>query len=445
MRTELSAARRRLEPLAGKRLLCAVSGGLDSMCLLHFVSQWAQKSGTAVQAAHFNHQLRGPQADRDEAFVRETCARWGIPFTVGRGDVRRFAEKHGNSVEEAARILRYRFLRETAEKEHCPVILTAHHADDNAETILFNLIRGSGVRGLAGIPPDRDGIVRIFLDTPRAELEAYAAEQGLDHVEDETNFQLDAASRNRLRLQVLPLLQAINPRAVEHINAAAAQLRELDDCLEQEADRLASVFERTETGIQAELSSLQAIPPPVRSRLLLRTFTWLSVGRKDVGAVHLETLTALIQRGSGQLDLPHGVTAWCEGGTLYLEKKKKPLETVPMVPGQPLQWGDYTICLLDAPAGAGISLASGGPVEVGPCPPSGRLHLPDTPGPRSVKRLAVDRRIPPQRRDRLPAFYIKHHLAAVWEVGVDRAFLPEESSSQFIQILKNMEENNDEE
>ena len=131
--------------------LCAVSGGLDSMCLLEMTVRQGQKQGRRVAAAHFNHQLRGAEADRDEAFVRDWCAAREIPFFAGRGDVRAFAEETGRTVEEAARQLRYKFLEETRRREGFGCILTAHHADDSAETMLLNLLRGTGLKGLTGI------------------------------------------------------------------------------------------------------------------------------------------------------------------------------------------------------------------------------------------------------------------------------------------------------
>ena len=167
--------------------LCAVSGGLDSMCLLEMTVRQGQKQGRRVAAAHFNHQLRGAEADRDEAFVRDWCAAREIPFFAGRGDVRAFAEKTGRTVEEAARQLRYKFLEETRRREGFGCILTAHHADDSAETMLLNLLRGTGLKGLTGIPEKRDCILRPLLSVTRAELAAYAAEHRIPFVEDSTN------------------------------------------------------------------------------------------------------------------------------------------------------------------------------------------------------------------------------------------------------------------
>ena len=165
----------------GGRVLCAVSGGLDSMCLLDYM---ARQPDFSVGVAHFNHRLRGAEADRDESFVRDFCAARGIPFAAGSGDTRAFAEKEGLSIEEAARRLRYAFLNKAAEDGGYDAVFTAHHADDNAETVLLNLIRGTGSAGLAGIPQVRGNICRPFLRVPRAELADYAAAHDIPHVED---------------------------------------------------------------------------------------------------------------------------------------------------------------------------------------------------------------------------------------------------------------------
>ena len=179
--TDLAEAKRFLNgvPLP---VLAAVSGGLDSMCLLHLLSTWGKANHMEVTAAHFNHRLRGPMADRDEAFVKRICEEWEIPCVCGRGDTRALAEAEGLSLEEAARTLRYQFLEETRRSCGAATILTAHHADDNAETLLFHLLRGTGLQGLTGIPAFRDGIARPFLRVSREKLEAYAKEYNIPFV-----------------------------------------------------------------------------------------------------------------------------------------------------------------------------------------------------------------------------------------------------------------------
>ena len=188
-------------------VLAAVSGGLDSMCLLHFL----RGEGYDVSCAHFNHQLRGEEAARDEDFVRAWCEKEDIPFYLGTGDVRAHARATGKSEEEAARDLRYAFLRETAQMLGAQIAL-AHHADDNAETVLLNLVRGTDLRGLCGMRPKQGDIVRPFLEQTREELVIYARAHNIPHVEDHTNADPNAAARNYLRLEILPRLSARSGR-----------------------------------------------------------------------------------------------------------------------------------------------------------------------------------------------------------------------------------------
>lgn len=429
-----------LLPEPGQRVLCAVSGGLDSMCLLHMLDAWRRERGGQLAAAHFNHRLRGEAADRDEAFVREICGAWGIPLAVGREDVREYAKREGLSLEEAARNLRYGFLRRTAEEMQCGRICTAHHAGDNAETILLNLIRGTGLRGLTGMDRERDGICRPLLDVTRAELEAYAARWNVPHIEDETNADPDAAARNLLRLQVIPLLEELNPRAVEHICQTAGRLRGVERWLEEDAAARAAQAEVRNGRVCLPADALAQAPEAVRPRMLLRLFDLLGVGRKDIGAVHLEALMGLPAGKS--LSLPHGVTARRCRRRLVLEIRPQAPAEVRLTPGQPLRWGAYTLTLLEGRReGEGIPLrrpeGPGPAVTVAPCPAGGRLTLPGARGARSVKRLFLDRGLSLAERERLPAVFVGGRLAAVWRLGVDRAFMPEGGAPcRFIRIQK---------
>lgn len=409
------------------------------MCLFFMLDAWCGEKGAELSAAHFNHCLRGPAADRDEEFVRETCEQWGIPLTVGREDVAGYAKREGFSTEEAARDLRYAFLRRAAGEAGCERIYTAHHADDNAETVLLNLIRGTGLAGLTGMDWEQGGICRPLLGVTREALEAYAGEWGVPHVEDETNTDRSAAARNLLRLQVIPLLKELNPRAVEHICAAARRLREADRSLEEDAAARAAHAEIQEGRVTLSMDALEEAPAAVRPRMLLRLFDLLGVGRKDVGAVHLNAILDLTTGGS--LSLPHGVTARHCRRWLVLETRPQLLTEVQLVPGRALQWGDYTLTLLDGPEeGDGIALRrrdgeSPPVVTVGPCPPGERLTLPGARGGRSVKRLCLDRSISLEERDRLPAVYVNGTLAAVWRLGVDTAFArPGGGPVRFIKI-----------
>ncbi|MBQ9858545.1 MAG: tRNA lysidine(34) synthetase TilS, partial [Oscillospiraceae bacterium] len=154
----------------GDTVLAAVSGGADSVCMLHILLELSKEHNFTVCAAHFNHTLRGEEADRDEAFVKELCTSLGVPFYAGRGDVAAFAKEQGKSTEEAARIMRYDFLHKTASETGAAKIATAHNADDNAETVILNLARGTGLAGLRGIPPVRDNIIRPILCLTREDV-----------------------------------------------------------------------------------------------------------------------------------------------------------------------------------------------------------------------------------------------------------------------------------
>ena len=435
-------------PARGRPALCAVSGGLDSMCLLDLLVRWCREREARVVAAHFNHHLRGAESDRDERFVRDWCAAHNIPFVSGSGDAGALAAREGLSVEEAARNLRYAFLRREAEKlGPSAKIYTAHHADDNAETILFNLIRGTGVAGLTGMAYQQDGICRPLLNMTREELAAYAAAHHIPHVEDSTNGDPDAAARNYLRLEVMPRLKQINPRAVEHINGAGRRLRVVDRSLEEEAARRTAHVEIREGRVILSKRALAEAPDAVRPRMLLRLFDLLGVGRRDITAAHLNAILYLTRNTlwgrESRLDLPHGVTARYCREWLMLETRPQLLTEVQLLPGCPVIWGDCRITLLDHREGEGLALRPWQQGErmgltVGPAAPGDRLCLPETHGGgRSVKRLCLDHRISLSERDRLPAIYAGGTLAAVWRLGVDEAFsAPAGEPCRFVQITK---------
>lgn len=414
-----------LLPKAGERVLCAVSGGLDSMCLLHLLCWHCRRQGGTVIAAHFNHQLR-ETADRDEAFVREVCARWEIPLTVGRGEVRELAEREGRSLEDTARTLRYDFLRQTAESAGCGAIYTAHHADDNAETMLWNLIRGTGLKGLAGIPPRRDNIRRPLLEAPRTELAAYAAAHGISYVEDETNADPEAASRNFLRLRVLPLLKELNPGAVEHMARTAAILAREDEALEVLAEMEASnAMKRPDGSWAVFTSTLESWPRAASERVVLQLMARTCGHRRDFTARHVRSVLEL--RPGGSLSLPHGLLVRREGDCLRFEKAAPFSPACSAALGETVSFGEWTVTLAEAPVEGSsyrLSLPEGPPLVVTHWRSGDRMCLPDQRGARTLKRLCAERGIPPWQRNALPVLRAGEVPAAVPGVGIDRAFAP---------------------
>lgn len=448
MAHELVAARaflRRRFP-AGGRVLCAVSGGLDSMCLLHFLDTWGRANGFSAAAAHFNHRLRGELADRDQGFVEDWCAARGIPCFTGTGDTRALMEAAHLSLEEAARKLRYAFLEETARREGFAAILTAHHADDNAETMLLNLIRGTGTAGLTGIPQVRGNICRPFLRISRETLADYAKQYEVPHVEDETN-QEDSAARNILRHHVFPILRDINPRAVENMSFTAGVVARESAALEELASALAEQAVRTGGGVSIACSALLNVPLAVAERAALQLLRAAAGREQDLGAAHVAAVLDLAEQGreDARVSLPYGLIAAVHSGVLTICRASRPPAAAVLERDRPLRWGEYTLTLLGHREGTGLALRPGEePVQTATCEPGARLHLPGTNGARSVKRLCLDQRIPLEKREGLPAIYVGGRLAAVWPLGVDEEFLPVGTACRFIQIIEQTEENNHE-
>lgn len=205
----------------GVHVCVALSGGADSMCLLSALVRLKDELGITLTAAHFNHKIRGEEAERDEAFVREFCTENGIELTVGCGDVPEYAKQNHLSVELAARKLRYQFF----ESIDADLIATAHHADDNLETVLFNLTRGTALAGLCGIPPKRDKFIRPLILCSRKEIEVYCEQNKIPFVTDSTNNQVDY-TRNKIRHLVVPVLNEINESAQVCAARTSASLRE---------------------------------------------------------------------------------------------------------------------------------------------------------------------------------------------------------------------------
>ena len=293
----------------GSRVLCAVSGGCDSVCLLHLLWENRQALGLEVFAAHFEHGIRGEESLRDAAFVETFCRERGIPCTVEHGDVPAFAARHGMGLEEAGRTLRYAFLERTADALSCDRIATAHNADDNAETLLLNLTRGAGLRGLGGIPPRRGRIVRPLLQVTRAEIEDYLREKGLPHTEDGSNAD-EGFRRNLLRRRVLPVLKELNPAFLRTAESTAALLRRDEDCLDALAQRF--LEEHYQNG-SLPVGELLAQHPAIASRVVRKLCD------HSLNGGHVEDVLAFCRgTGAGSLDLP-GQRIRREQGRLYFE------------------------------------------------------------------------------------------------------------------------------
>ena len=328
----------------GDGVLAAVSGGADSVCLLLLLNGMAAELGIRVFAFHMNHGIRGEEADRDEQFVGELCKQLEIPLTVAHEKVETYAEEYGLSGEEAGRILRYRHLEETAERYQCAKIAVAHHEDDDAETVLLNLFRGSGLAGLSGIRPVRGKIIRPLLCVSRKEIEEYLKEQGFSWCEDSTNRENDY-TRNKIRNELLPWVKEnINSRAAEHILAVSELAAQADVYFEMEAERIleescskrreeakqptsqnAGEADGKESGTGQDLkvaenamkmytkisTNLFDSQPEILKTYIIRRMVLNAAGKaKDITERHIRAVMKLTGPGGGHsVNLPYGLQA----------------------------------------------------------------------------------------------------------------------------------------
>ncbi len=302
---------------AGDRVIVALSGGADSVALLHILISFKEEYSFVVSAAHFHHGIRGEEADRDEMFVRELCAKWGIPLSAEKADVPAEALKSGESVETCARRLRYAFL-ERLSREHDALIATAHQRDDSVETMLWNLTRGSGLAGLGGIPVQRDTIIRPLLCLSRAEIEAYCRENALKYVTDSTNLQ-DEYTRNRLRHQVVPVLRKLNPAAEANMERTAQLMREADEYFNNIS---VEELKKAKTVYGYSCEKLLRLDPILLKYSVKRV---LEEAGAPVDFDHIALIIGAMPTG-GAVNLTRGFTATCTQGILRVYRDRRQQE-----------------------------------------------------------------------------------------------------------------------
>ncbi len=445
--------------------LVALSGGADSRLLLELSVRAVLERepgaavGKRILAAHLHHGIRGGEADRDEAFCRQICAELGIPLLVERADIPAMASASGESLETVARRARYDFFLRVMQTHNIPVLLTAHHADDNLETVLDRLLRGSGTRGMGGIPPSRvlgaaqDGseltVIRPLLEWTKRDILAACAELGLDYVTDSTNLET-AYTRNRLRHTVTPALEelageGIPQRAAARLSRAA---REDEACLMGLAEAQVKIHLSPE-GDGLFLKELQMHYPAIAKRMMAILYERATAeadphdgsGISAAGtltAAHLEALCELIQKGvpESSVTLPRGMKARVRGDWLYI----RPAEAFddPLPPAKPVslsegytQWGqDVTVLIESSPEplspkeGERVWASAVFPATLplplmARCREAGDVILSHGMT-KKLKKLLCDKDIPLHLRDRIPLICLpngSHDGEPLWYPG----------------------------
>lgn len=428
-RTILEFIRRNRLLTPGDRILVALSGGADSVCLLVILHELKEVLGLSLKAVHVHHGLRGAEADRDSEYAKELSRSLGVPFSCIRVDAAAYAKAHRMSVEEAGRHLRYEIFEKERKAFGADKIAVAHHADDQAETILYHLFRGTGLKGLGGIRPVRDRIVRPLLPVSKEEILAYLKEKGISYCEDSTNSHTDYA-RNRIRGILLPKIrEQINPRAAENIIHAGEMAAKADEYLEKQAENFLKDYGIRKTD---ETGSVTAYA--VRTEFLLKeddiikTYVIRTMIRsvrasmKDITMTHVESAAALLSAPKGkQVDLPGGLLAVRISDCLWIKNKnqkesvdnskERPLPEVdfqvfPYKKGQEIpkngytKWFDYDKikCALSVryrKTGDYMTLAGGGR--------------------KTVKALMIDEKVPREEREKIPLIADGSHV--LWVIG----------------------------
>ena len=370
----------------GDHIICAVSGGADSMALLWSMYLLRDKLEIRLSAAHFNHGLRGEESDADEAFVRNFCDRYDIPVFVGTGNVT--AGKKG--LEAAARDARYSFFAGLDGK-----IATAHTADDNAETVLLHLIRGTGLKGLGGIAPVRGQILRPMLNVTRRDVLALLEEYAIPYRTDSSN-ETDAFLRNRLRHHVMPLLTQENPRLAENLSAMAQSLRQDEAVLEEMA-----------AGDRGCVSHLRQLPPALRSRALEALLRDNGIREPERSHIALAESLVFSQNPSAQARFPGNIILQRQYDTLVRvdTSAQGPAPAILACPGvtELPQWGLRVSCV---PAQEPVNMphaftaAPKGEVWIRSRQSGDHIRLPG--GTKTLKKLMIDRKIPAHQRALIP-------------------------------------------
>jgi tRNA(Ile)-lysidine synthase len=414
-------------------ILVGFSGGADSSALLHMLSIYARENGATVYAAHVNHGIRGAEADRDERFCKELAQRLGVRFSSLRIDVPAIAKNTGESIETAARRERYEYFDRLMHENNIKLLATAHNADDNLETVIFNIARGSALGGVCGIPdkrPCKHGtVIRPILGMEKSEIIAYCKDNGLDFVTDSTNTDTDY-TRNKIRAQIIPVMRQINSGAVKNASRMSELLREDAVCLDDLTDNFISEHCK---GYSIDAKKLTEAPSSIACRALIRLYDKFS-GGESLEQVHVSSLRELAKNAvpHSRASLPAGIEGVIENERLCFTKRsaetfevedysielcdgenKIPQTNCEIFIGEPnnskIIYKKSILTSIDSAKIDGVLIArprhSGDKIKMGGMS-------------KSVKKLMCDKKIPLKLRSRIPVICDASGIIAIPFIGV---------------------------
>lgn len=307
----------------GDKVLAGVSGGADSMCLLLVLLKIKNLFNINISVVHVNHGLRGKAAQLDAEFVEQICGRFNVECIVRNVNVKDYAAREKQSEEEAARNLRYKMFASVCRELQCTKIAVAHHADDQAETVLFQMFRGSGLKGLSGMLPVRDNIIRPLLCVSRAEIEDFLKQSHMEYCTDATNYSVDY-TRNKIRLNILPYIKDnINEGVVSHLISIADDARRADLFLQREAQKIFNENSVIEDGVLKLNLEVLKYEEIIVSYVLRMCIEKVKSAMKDIGRKHIEDIYNIAHiKGNKEIMLPYGIRVYKEYSTLIFKRQE---------------------------------------------------------------------------------------------------------------------------
>jgi tRNA(Ile)-lysidine synthase len=423
-----------LEP--GETVIAAVSGGPDSTALLLILSRIAEELQFEIGAGHFDHQLRSrSEAEGDRRFVAALCKALRVPLATGQGDASARAKRQQESIEDAARKLRYHFLGEEAREAEATAVVTGHTLDDRAETVLLHALRGSGLSGLAAMPPRSSwpfgggpAIARPIVELRREETERYCRESGVEARRDPTN-DLPIALRNRVRNELMPSLREFNPRVAEALARLADAAATDEDFIDRVAKRdWSALASATRERVVFPREAFAGFHPAIQARLVMRAAERVG-GEASPAASHLSNIVAALEKQTSRVSLPGGLVCSIGRQRITISRaggkaRERSPEVTLTVPGK-TSWGAWTLTAREAKgalpdqigkheayvAAAGVR----GQLRVRSRRPGDRLRPLGMRGEKKVQDVLTDAKVPAEERDEVPI--VCDDEGVLWVVG----------------------------
>lgn len=451
---------------SGDRILIALSGGPDSICLLNILFELKKELNIEIGAAHINHLLRGEDAFKDEEYVIKICEEINIPCFVTRVDINEYSKEHKLSSEMAGRQVRYDFFEEIIKKEGFNKIATAHNANDQAETILFRLMRGTGLEGLGGIKVSRDDkIIRPILCLGRREVEDYVDIKGLKPRIDKTNFE-KIYNRNKIRLDILPYMKEnFNEDIIQTLNRMSILLQKDNEFLEKLAINSYKKYCIEDMDYFIIKEGIFKEEEPIINRVLRHALVKYSESNYDFEMKHINEVFSLSQKGSGKvIDLPNGIYAENIYGDIYIKNKKskfnnnkseKALISKEEINSQIVSFGQYIIefSVTDYYQGNAVNLNQDNFIQ---CFDFDKINdnilirkridgdkiIPlGMKGTKKLKDIFIDMKIPKEERERVPILCFDEKIAWIIGIKISEEYKVTNNSKKILKVVVKRKEN----